>query len=515
MSDNGSRLREFVAELERRRVFRVAALYAIVVFVILQVAEIVLPALRVPEWGLTFVVAVSLLCFPVALVLAWYYDITRAGVVRTQPSQVVGLSGRSGRAIALTSVVLVVLATVSAGYYVLPRLPGWWSVDGEARATEADERTLLVVLPFVNLGSPIDEYFADGITEEITARLASLEGLGVIARTTAIQYKDSEKTAREIGDELGVDYVLEGTVRWESPADGTGRVRVTPQLIRVGDDTHVWAEIYEEPLESVFAVQTQIAERVVDALDVTIREPERLALQAQPTENIDAYRYYQLGNQLLKRSTSPAAAQQAIEMFELAVQIDPDFELARQKLAEIFANLYWANFRMLLFGSEEDHRRALDRLYLSSFGADSGSYYLAAGVLNERLGEGEAALAYFDSARALLERDVAAQPGAARFHAQLGLAYAGLGRDAEAVREGVEATRLTPLSADPYVGGALLDNLAHIYVLVGDYEAAVGALESLLARGEGPMSRSWLSVDPTWSPLRDTPAYQSLVESVD
>ena len=189
MSDNPPRLREFLAELERRRVFRVAVLYAIVVFVILQVAEIVFPALRLPEWSLTFVVAISLLCFPVALVPAWYYDFTRQGVVRTKPLQVPGLSGKSGRSIALASVVLVVLTTVAAGWYVLPRLPGWWSVNNDSVVASNDERTLLVVLPFVNLGSPIDKYFADGITEEITARLASVQGLGVIARTTAIQYK--------------------------------------------------------------------------------------------------------------------------------------------------------------------------------------------------------------------------------------------------------------------------------------------------------------------------------------
>jgi TolB-like protein len=513
MSEQGSRLREFLAELERRRVFRVAVLYAVVVFVILQVAEIVFPALRLPEWSLTFVVAISLLCFPIALVLAWYYDITRTGVVRTQPSQVPGLSGRSGRRIALASVVLVSLLTVVAGYYVVARLPGWWGLEsGEGVEAGSDGRTLLVVLPFVNLGSPIDKYFADGITEEITARLASLQGLGVIARTTAIQYKDTDKTAREIGEELGVDYVLEGTVRWENPAAGPGRVRVTPQLIRVVDDTHVWADIYEEPLESVFEVQTQIAERVVDALDVTIVEPERLALQEQPTENLDAYRSYQLGNQLLKRSTSPTAAQQAIEMFELAVEYDPDFELARTKLAEIYTNLYWANFRMLLFGSAEDHERALERLYIESFGADSGTYYLAGGVLNERLGRGGRALAYFDSARAVMERSVEAQPTEARYHAQLGLAYAGLGRAEDAVREGVEATRLAPAAEDPYVGGAMLDNLAHVYVMVGDYDAAVDALESLLTQGEGPMSRSWLGVDPTWDPLRETPRFESFID---
>ena len=183
MSDDRSRLREFVAELERRRVFRVAVLYGVVVFVIWQVAEILFPALRLPEWCLTLVVAISLLCFPVALVLAWYYDITRAGVVRTQPSQGTGLAGRSGKWMAAASVVLVVLLTLAAGYYWLPRLPGWWNVAEGGHADRSDERTLLVVLPFVNLGSPIDEYFADGITEEITSRLAALPPRRAVVRS--------------------------------------------------------------------------------------------------------------------------------------------------------------------------------------------------------------------------------------------------------------------------------------------------------------------------------------------
>ena len=124
----------------------------------------------------------------------------------------------------------------------------------------APERKMLLVLPFENLGPPADEYFADGITEEITSRLAGLHGLGVISRTSAIQYKNMEKTIAEIGEELGVGYVLTGTIRWDR--GGSNRVRVTPQLIRVSDDTHLWTRTYEKVLEEIFAVQSDIAEGV-------------------------------------------------------------------------------------------------------------------------------------------------------------------------------------------------------------------------------------------------------------
>ncbi|KPK79020.1 MAG: hypothetical protein AMS25_14025 [Gemmatimonas sp. SM23_52] len=259
-----------MAELRRRRVFRVAVVYAIVAFGILQVADIAFPALRLPEWSITLVVALTLLGFPIAMVLAWAFDITPRGVVRTEPLAGTPTYAGPSRTLALTAVAAVLVVTLAAGLYILPKLPGWWG-EGGTVAASGGSRKMLVVLPFVNLGSPVDQYFADGITEEITARLASITGLGVIARTSALRYKETDKTVQEIGQELGVAYILEGTVRWENLPEGQSRVRVTPQLIRVTDATHVWAEIYEEPLASVFEVQSEIAEKVADALDVTLR----------------------------------------------------------------------------------------------------------------------------------------------------------------------------------------------------------------------------------------------------
>ncbi len=512
MNDSGSKLRAFLAELKRRRVFRVAVVYAVVSFGILQVADIALPALKFPDWSITFVVALTLLGFPIALALAWAFDITPRGVVRTEPlPDETAPYLRPGRTLALVAVGIVSALTVVAGWYILPKLPGWWSVEA-AGAERADARRLLVVLPFVNLGSPANEYFADGITEEITARLASVQGLGVIARTTAIQYKDADKTVAEIGDELGVDYVLEGTVRWESIPDGTSRVRVTPQLIKVVDATHVWADIYEAPIASVFDVQSEIAEKVAGALDVTLLEPERLALKSEPTQNLEAYNYYLLGNRYLQSSTSQAGAQQALEMFERALELDPSFELARNRLTEAHANVYWGSFRTLIGFPLDDVDRALARLHPESFGADTAAYLLARAIVLRRAGREPTARAYFDSARAALEPQVVARPTDARLHAQLGLAYAGLDQSAEAQREGRRAVELLPISEDAYAGAALADNLAHIFVLTGDHDAAIDELTSLLS-AQAPVSPSWLKADPTWDPLRDDARFQSLLES--
>ncbi len=198
-------------------------------------------------------------------------------------------------------------------------------------------------------------------------------------------------------------------------------------------------------------------------------------------------------------------------MFEKAVELDPGFELARRKLAEAHANIYWGSFRMLTGVRELDYEDELSRLYPESFGTDTGSYYLARAILYERAGQQREALAYFDSARATLGGRVDTRPEDARLHAELGLAYAGLGRKEEAVTEGRRAVELLTMTEDPYAGAALADNLAHIYVRVGEGDAAIDELESLLS-AETPLSAPWLRADPTWDPLRDEPRFQRLLD---
>ncbi|MFQ5653077.1 MAG: protein kinase, partial [bacterium] len=162
------------------------------------------------------------------------------------------MSKKRVRAFVLTGIVLVVLMLAVVGYFFF--------APGETVPTS--QRKMLAVLPFENLGPPEQEYFADGITEEIISRLAGIRALGVISRTSIIQYKNSDKTLQQIGAELGVGFILEGTVRWDHSPDGTGRVRVTPQLIRVSDDTHLWSGRYNAVLTDIFQVQSDIAERV-------------------------------------------------------------------------------------------------------------------------------------------------------------------------------------------------------------------------------------------------------------
>ncbi|MEP7325648.1 MAG: protein kinase, partial [Gemmatimonadota bacterium] len=218
---------------------------------------------------------------------------------------------------------------------------GLGRMKGSGTRAAAVTTPVLVVLPFENLGAAEDQYFADGITEELTARLAGLQGLRVIGRTSAIQYKNTTKSIAQIGEELGANYILEGTVRWEKPATGPSRVRVTPQLIRVGDQSHVWAGTFDAVLADVFQVQTDIATQVTQKLNVTLLEPEQAILAARPTQNTEAYDYYLRGVSYGSREYSRDDLLQAVAMYRKATDIDSTFVSAWAAKARAHLYLSW------------------------------------------------------------------------------------------------------------------------------------------------------------------------------
>jgi len=235
------------------------------------------------------------------------------------------------RTAAIIAAAFVIVLTVIAVQFV-----------SKKEAPPSFEEIRMVVLPFENLGSAEDEYFADGIMDAITARLAGIHGLSVISRQSAIQYKKSEKNPQQIAEELDVDYILEGTIQRERPTDPDSRVRIIPQLINASEDAHVWTEIYDDDMNEVFRLQSDIAEKVAQALDIALIEPEREALKAKPTENMEAYEYYLQGNDYYNytRGYSESDSRIAIRMFERAVELDPGFTLAYAKLCEIHSHMY-------------------------------------------------------------------------------------------------------------------------------------------------------------------------------
>ena len=224
----------------------------------------------------------------------------------------------------------------------------WRATHASAVASRAEARRppatspSLAVLPFRNLGPASDEYFADGIAEEVVTRLARVSGLGVLAWTSTSRYKGASQPAADIGRELGAAYVLEGTVQWAPGPRGTSRVRVTPRLVRVADARQLWAEPYEAELADVFAIQAAVAERVAAALDVALLAPERRGVAERPTRNVAAYDSYLRGNALTTRGMTfvPQARRDAARWYEQAVALDPAFASAWARLAQAHLRLY-------------------------------------------------------------------------------------------------------------------------------------------------------------------------------
>jgi len=545
------------------------------------------------------------------------------------------------------------------------------------------KRKKVVILPFENLGLPEDKYFADGITEEITSRLAAVSGIGVISRTSAVQYDRKGKNMTQIGEDLRVDYVLEGTVRWDRRSGKKSRVRVTPQLISVSDDTHLWSERYDRVLEDIFEVQSEIAKHVIHHLDITLLEPEQSTLKTRPTKNLEAYNAYLRGIEYIRRPAYvEETLQLALHMFKRAAEIDPEFTLAYVELSKIHSEVYFMGYdhtneriskakaaldRALQLQPElpEVHmalgyyhywchksyepaleefavaRKGLpnetgilhpvaliqrrqgrfqeainnmksaidlspqnarlffelgitnslfrqysqaeldlnssislapDQIYAYLYKAlnywtwngDLGKarttlermpqknevtsiyfWYLQeslernypaalarissspsdiinfqnifipksqlAGYIHQCMKKAELARTSFDSARILLEKEMKKQPDDPCIHSSLGIVYAALGRKEEAIREGKLAVELYPVSKDALGGPQRVLDLAHIYVILGEYDIAIDKLENLLSIPSW-YSAPLLQLDPKWDLLRQNPRFQRLLE---
>lgn len=262
---------------------------------------------------------------------------------------------------------------------ILVMLGIWYFGDRTTRTAESDDGIRLAVLPFENLGQPEDEYFADGMTDEITAKLAGIGGLRVTSRTSAVYYKGSDKPLKDIARELDVDYILEGTVRWDKSGD-TSRVRIIPQLIRAFDDSHIWASTIERTLTQVFVVQADIAEQVVTALNVNLLGEDKRRLQQIPTTNMEAYDYYLRGREHFQMFYYREDIELALGMFEKAVNLDTAFVSAYAELSKMHSFMYWFGWdrsseRSSRARSNADRALALDSNNTSAHVALGYYYY--------------------------------------------------------------------------------------------------------------------------------------------
>ena len=237
---------------------------------------------------------------------------------------------------------LAVVASIGAGV-VAARRAASGTMTGSAMPAPVSGPSL-AVLPFENVGAAGDTYFAQGVSDELTSRLASVAGVRVMASGSTRQYRNTDKTREQIARELGVQYLLDGRVRWDRADTAARRLRVTVELVRMSDGSAVWADHYEAKAEDLFAVEGQIGERVAAALEVALAPRERETIGARPTENFEAYSYYLRGEALrVAEEDALNSTPRALEMFERAVALDPKFALAYARLSITHANVYWSN----------------------------------------------------------------------------------------------------------------------------------------------------------------------------
>jgi TolB-like protein/Tfp pilus assembly protein PilF len=311
----------FFEELQRRQIYRVAAAYIVAAGFLIQIASVVFPAWELPNWSLRLVIALLLIGFPIALILAWAYDITPQGIQSTPKTP-----GAHRRRNLILLIVSAVIVSASAGFFLLPR----------AVSHKIDKS--VAVLPFQNLSSdPENAYFADGIQQEVLTRLAKIADLKVISRTSTQPYQSEPGNLAEIAKQLGVTNILEGSV--QKAAD---QVRVNVRLVNVQTGSQLWAETYDRKLSDIFAVESEIAKGIAESLQATLTGREEQALAARPTSNPEAYDAYLRGLAYEARGNySSDALYKAIDFYDLAVRLDPNFALAWARLSGAHALLYF------------------------------------------------------------------------------------------------------------------------------------------------------------------------------
>jgi adenylate cyclase len=433
-----------LAELKRRRVFRVAVVYAAVAWIVIEVSDTVLPRLELPDWAVTLVVALALAGFPLALVLAWAFEITPTGVARTPPVERSEPWRRQWRAGRIAVVGAVAILAVAAG--------GWWlSRGGDVNAPPRDRS--IAVLPFSNLSPDAENaFFADGMTEDIIAQLAMVRDLAVIARTSVLPYRGSDLGAAAIASRLRVGYILEGSVRRSGD-----RVRVVAQLVDGRTEAPLWSETFDRHLADVFAVQSEVALRIATALEAALSPEERERILDRPTRDAAAYDLFLRAREL--PSGSREANETAIELLRQALARDPGFALAYGSLAGRYS------FRVQVhgFGAEWADSAVTAARKAIELAPDQSTNHHSLGLALDLKGRVREAGAAYERARELT-------PNAAASLNNLAVTRLLLGHLDEALHLARRANRLDPASAFP------LHIVGILHTMLGDTEAGRAAL---------------------------------------
>ena len=377
----------FFAELKRRNVYKVAVAYAVVAWLLIQVATQVFPFFEIPNWAIRLVVLLLALGFPIAVILAWAFELTPEGIKRTEdvsPNE--SKAPRTGNKL---SAIIVLFALIAGGLLIYQfTRPKQITLS----STAGIDSKSVAVLPFENLSSDKENaFFAQGIQDEIITTLSKIGGLRVISRTSTARYESKPENLSQIARELGVANLLEGSVQKSG-----GRVHINVQLIHAETDSHLWAQSFDRELTDIFTVEGEVAKKIADSLRATLSPQEKARVETKPTDNTDAYVLYLRGREYQTRPDNYFQDfQNASQLFEQAIALDPNFALAHARLAAVTCNIYhW--FEPTGARKEKARREALESLRLQP-----------------NLGEGHAALGLYlyyteaDYAGALRELDLA------------------------------------------------------------------------------------------------------------
>jgi TolB-like protein/Tfp pilus assembly protein PilF len=321
--------KNFFAELKRRNVYKVGIAYAVIAWLLMQVATQVFPFLEIPNWAIRLVIMLLIIGFPVALILAWAFELTAEGIKLTESANREAAKPSRNKA---WIYIIIVAAALSVSLFFVGR----YTALKITRSSESLAKSI-AVLPFENLSrDPDNAYFANGVQEEILTRLAKIADLKVISRTSTQRYQSKPGNLSEIAKQLDVANILEGSVQ---KAGDT--VRVSVNLIQATSDSHLWADTYDRKLTDILGVESEIAKAIAEQLQAKLTGREEQALTVKPTNNPEAYDAYLRGLAFEARgSFFDAATKTAIDSYERAVQIDPDFALAWAQLSRVHTRLY-------------------------------------------------------------------------------------------------------------------------------------------------------------------------------
>jgi TolB-like protein/Flp pilus assembly protein TadD len=438
----------FFEELKRRKVYRVAIAYVVGSWALAQGLAQVLPVFDIPNSAIRGVIALFLVGFPVALVLAWMFDITPTGIQRTsavdaQPQP----KSRRRR-----NVILLgcggALVSVAAGFFLLPR----------AVAHKVDKS--VAVLPFENLSDDQDNaYFADGIQDDVLTNLSKIGDLKVISRTSVMQYRGRPSNVRDIGKALGVSNILEGSVRRSG-----NKVRVNVQLIDASTDEHIWASDYDRDVTDVFAIQSDLAQKIAEALQAKLSPGEKSRVEHKPTENPEAYVAFIQAHNLSCAMEDLTKLKQSAQLYQHAIELDPNFALALARYSQL------ESWMLRTHDASSDHREKARTLAERALQLqpDLPEAHLALGF-SYYYGDNnyEAALKEFEIAQQAL-------PNESEVYLAIGAIQRRQGKWVESTTNLEKAVSLNPKDSWP------LQNLAMNYQMLRNFDAANKTIDRAL-----------------------------------